>query len=169
MTRVDAATGKVTSTWGSLTDIATDFYYNAIRSYVQLGGWDAQLLELYGESIDSALRQELFKEVGGRMHVRSYNSKTQLHAYGMEDTGCLLGGMLALSSLAFQQRKVQTRGVSNSSSTGEVVDDPRAEAHLKLAQNITETCYKVANSTKTKLLPNKFIISKILNNETWIA
>lgn len=166
MTKVDAATGAVTSIWGSLTDVATDFYYNAVRSYMQLGAWDAQLLELYGETIEAARRQELFKEIGGKLHVRSYNTKKQLHAFGMEDTGCLLGGMLALSSLVFSHKKV--KHVYNSSYSGEV-EDPRALEHLKLAENITETCYQAANSTKTKLLPNKFILNKILSNETWIA
>ncbi|XP_017489883.1 PREDICTED: mannosyl-oligosaccharide 1,2-alpha-mannosidase IA-like [Rhagoletis zephyria] len=153
MTRVDASTGAAISTWGSLFDVATDFYYNAIRSYLQLGSWDEELLELYGSAIDAAIRADLFKVIGGRLYLRAFNTKTQLHAYGMEDTGCLLGGMLALSSAAYQRAE----------------NKERWRLHLDLAVNITETCHHEANSTATRLLPNKFILGKVLNNETWIA
>lgn len=153
MTRVDASTGAAISIWGSLFDVATDFYYNALRSYLQLGSWDEELLEMYGEAMDAAIRADLFKVIGGRLYLRTFNTKTQLHAYGMEDTGCLLGGMLALSSAAYQRAG----------------NKERWRLHLDLAVNITETCHHEANSTATKLLPNKFILGKVLSNETWIA
>ncbi|KAH9403840.1 hypothetical protein TYRP_015034 [Tyrophagus putrescentiae] len=153
MTRVDASTGAAISIWGSLFDVATDFYYNALRSYLQLGSWDEELLEMYGEAMDAAIRADLFKVIGGRLYLRTFNTKTQLHAYGMEDTGCLVGGMLALSSAAYQRAG----------------NKERWRLHLGLAVNITETCHHEANSTATKLLPNKFILGKVLSNETWIA
>lgn len=158
--KVNAQTGAFNFNWVTFFNAATDFYYNSVRSYVQLGGWDEQLLELYGQAIDSALKVNIFTVYGGRMYFRDYNAKTQWLSSNMESNGCLLGGMFALSSLAIRQKR------QNSNVTTE---DPRAQEHLKLAVNITETCYQVANNTLTKLLPDKFSInSQILDKETTI-
>lgn len=160
--KVNARTGTFNYNWVSLFNAATDFYYNMVRSYAQLGSWDDKLLELYGEAIDSALKVNIFTKYGGRTYFRDYNARRQWLSSNMESNGCLLGGMLALSSLAFQQKGQK----SNLNSTSE---DLRAQAHLELAVNITETCYQMANSTQTKLLPDKFSLSfRILDKETSI-
>lgn len=78
----------------------------------------------------------------------------------MQDNACLLGGMLALSSLAFRQ-KDQKLNIT--------VENTRAKTYLELAVNITDTCHHVANRTRTKLLPAEFLFNKITNNKTYIT
>lgn len=161
---VNAKTGAVGGLfWVTLSLDATDFYYNAVRSYVQLGSWDDQLLKLYGEAVEAAFQKKLLTIFKKRMYVLAFNSKTQLHDSGMIDSSCRLGGMFALSSLAYAQQKKQNLNLNITQR------NPRAEKHLELAVNITETCHHVANSTKTKLLPEKFFHNVVTAKRSFLT
>lgn len=151
MNYLDAATGKINTTYVGLYDETTDFYYNMIRSYIQLGRQDSQLLKMYTDAIDSLVKMQLIKTIGNQLFARKYDTKTQLFRNNMEDSGCVLPGMLALSAREL-----------------EMINSTKSRIYWELAVNLTETCYHAANKTKTKLLPHKFN-DNALNNEGWMT
>ena len=147
MTWLYADTGNFTSnfTVAEFSDTTTDFFYNMIRSYVQLNRQDVQLLKMYTDAIDNIHKMQLLKYFGNQLFARKFNTKSYFYTNNMYDSSCLLGGMLALGARELQK--------TNSS---------KFPLHWQLAINITDTCYQTAHKTKTKLLPYKFTHNNII-------
>ncbi|XP_017463407.1 PREDICTED: mannosyl-oligosaccharide 1,2-alpha-mannosidase IA-like, partial [Rhagoletis zephyria] len=152
MSYLNAATGKSNFTGTGLFDETTDFFYNMIRSYVQLNRQDAQLLKMYTDAIDNIQKMQLLKNIGNQLFARKFETKALLHTNNMDDTSCLLGGMLALGARELQK-----------------ANSPKFHLHWQLAVNITDTCYQAANRTKTKLLPHSFTLNNSISTEGWMA
>lgn len=149
---IDAASGRTNATYVGLWEGTTDFYYNMIRSYIQLGRQDAQLLKMYTDAIDSLLKVQVIRTIGNQLFARKYDTQNLLFKNNMEDSSCLLSGMLALSARELEK-----------------INATMSRIHRELAVNLTETCYQAANATKTKLLPHKFTYDNALNTEGWMA
>ena len=165
--------------WATLNENMIDFYYNMISSYFQLAQWDAEMLELFDQAMDSVLASGVLLKVATNGHLYTSeiawpstkkdenvlkinlpnnqnngnvsttinpnkNSITEKETVNvievMKAVHCRFGGLFALSSSAFFKRKLFEK----------------AKIYLALAVNITNTCYHVANSTETKLLPESF-------------
>lgn len=149
---LDAGTAKTNATRVGLFDETTDFYYNMIRSYIQLDRKDSQILKMYTDAIDSLVKVQLLKTIGNQLFAIKYDTQTQLFKNNMEDSSCVLPAMLALSSRELQ-----------------MINSTKSRFYLELAVNLTETCYRAANATKTKLLPHRFTYNNALNTEGWMA
>lgn len=129
-----SASNTITKVFKLLKD--THMYYNILRSYIQLGQWDNELLSKWDKTVEKTMNSSvLFKKKNGQLYLLS-SFKTDL----MDYTSCRFGGMFALSSTIFKQLNLTDK----------------AKMYLEFAVNLTDTCHQVANSTKTKLLPYSF-------------
>ena len=148
---VNASSGEPVSSMSTLNNGAIDFYYNMLRSYVQLGREDAELLEMYAQAMSATVKAGMFKLMtsggDGLLYVDSYDVIRRNSSLVMDRTACQLGAMLAIGAR-------ELKNVSTSA----------AELHLQLAVNITETCYQTASRTRTKLLPESFWADGTVND-----
>ena len=120
------------------------FYRALLLSAIQSNGSDSEGLAMYSEAVEANVRMDLFKvmrSTTGQSHLyhRSYNTKTHLHNFGMDESGCLLGALFALGAQELMR-----------------VNSPKHTLHWQLAVNITETCFQSYNRTPTKLGPESF-------------
>ena len=151
LNQVDSATGAPSNIYSSMLVWATDFYYNMLRSYIQLSRRDRSLLEMYSTAVNTVQRKGLFllssdnnnsnnssSSTGQHLYHLTYNSKTLQHYFGIDESGCALGRLFALGARELQQVNTASK---------------HSRQHLQLAVNITESCYFTANATPAKMLP----------------
>ena len=139
---------------------ARDFFFNMLRSYLQGGSQDIELLRFYSDALSAIIKMELFKTMGdGLVYVREYDTKTQLHDYGMDEAASQLGAMLALGAREFLRAEEQANFTLG-------FDYRR---HWALAINVTETCYRAAMATVAKLVPTKFAVNRTLAVDAWLT
>ena len=157
LNQVDSATGAPSNIYSFMLVWVTDFYYN-----IQLGRHDRSLLEMNSTAVDTVQRMGLFllnsdsnsKSSSPGQHSQhlyhlTYNSKTLQHYFGMDESGCALGSLFALGARELLR-----------------VNSSKHSQHRDLAVNTTETCYFTANGTRTKMLPNEFMLSKVTDSRS---
>lgn len=149
---------------------ARDFYFNMIRSYIQGGSVDQELLGLYTKAIETFTRMEMFKKLGdGRVYVREFDTKTHLHAYGMDEAASQLGSMLALGARELLLRAESFPFTESNSNKSEGSISRTYRKHWQLAISVTETCYQAAMATVAKLVPTRFTVNRTIAVDAWVT
>lgn len=166
------------------------FYQNMIRSYEQLGRWDSRLLAKFGEAVKSAGKMGQFAVVRANGHeeneedeerptlkeddllyIRDFNYEERHFQNLMYSRSCRLGGLFALSAVnhfredLFEKHlRAIVLGSRANSASGQERESrwfQQGKVHLAFAHWITETCYREASTTQTKLLPFAYFRDKV--------
>lgn len=124
---IDTNSGGFSSAFVSLGAFEDSFFEYLVKVWLLRGQKDDWMKKLYKESYDAILEHIYRKSQSGLWFVPSYESGRI--GTSMEHLACFTGGMYALSS------KYETS----------------SERYMEVAANLAETCYIMANTTKTGL------------------